>query len=257
MKIYLDLVMLLNFAVDLMLLIGTNRLTGFPQRWGRLILSAAIGGIYGGICLLPEFKFLGNTLWRIVFLLVLGWIAFGFHSGAVRRCILFAVLSMALGGIALGLNAGGFIEIIISGLLLCCFCYVGFRGNAGQREYVKVTVRHKGKSMELTALKDTGNMLTDPLTGQGVLILSSDAAEKLLNLSNAQLRSPVETLASGCVQGLRLLPYQTVGNASAFLLAARLEWVKIGKWQGSCLAAFSPENLDREGSYQALTGGIV
>ena len=30
MVVYLDLVMLLNAAVDFLLLLGTNRLTGFP-----------------------------------------------------------------------------------------------------------------------------------------------------------------------------------------------------------------------------------
>lgn len=257
LKIYLDVVILLNFAVDLLLLIGTNRLTGFPQRWGRLLLSAALGGIYGGVCMLPGLNFLGNSLWRTVFLLIMGCIAFGFNVGALRRCILFAVLCMALGGIALGLNTGGFWEIVISCVLLCLCCFVGFRGNAGVHRYEQVELRHKEKSMNLIALRDTGNLLCDPLTGQSVLILSADVAGELLGLSREQLLSPVETLASGCIQGLRLLPYQTVGRSTEFLLALRLDWVKIGNWQGSCLAAFSPEKLDREGTYQALTGGMV
>lgn len=257
LKIYLDIVVLLNFVVDFLLLMGTNRLTGYPQRWGRMLLSAALGGIYGGVCLLPGMYFLGNTIWRTVFLLIMGCVAFGCNPGALRRCILFAVLCMALGGVASGLNRGGFWEIILSCVLLCLLCYVGFRGRAGICEHVKVSLRHMGKDMDLIALRDTGNMLCDPITGQSVLILSADTAGELLGLSREQLLHPVETMASGCLQGLRLLPYQTVGKSTEFLLALRLDWVKIGSWQGSCLAAFSPEKLDREGSYQALTGGIV
>ncbi len=257
MTVYLDVVIFLNFTVDLLLLVGTNRLAGYPQRWGRLLLSAALGGVYAGVCLLPGFRFLGNTLWRVVFLLMMGVIAFGCSAGTLRRCILFSILSMALGGVAMGLNAKGFWETVFSCALLCFACLLGFGGKAGAKKYQQIKLRHKGKSMDLIALTDTGNLLCDPITGQSVLILSADVASELVGLSREQLRSPLETIESACIHGLRLIPYQTVGSGSEMLLALRLDWVKIGNWQGSCIAAFSPEKLDKEGAYQALTGGMV
>ena len=41
MAVYLDLVMLLNFLVDYLLLLGTNRLSGSPMTPGRCALAAA------------------------------------------------------------------------------------------------------------------------------------------------------------------------------------------------------------------------
>ena len=106
--------------------------------------------------------------------------------------------------------------------------------------------------MRLTALRDTGNSLRDPITGKPVLIVGADIAEKLTGLSPAALRDPVRTM--GSLPGLRLIPYRTVGN-TGFLLALRIPSVKIGNRQGSALVAFSPHILGS--GYQALTGGTV
>lgn len=256
-RVYLDVVMLLNFVVDFLLLLGTNRLCGFPYGAGKAALAAALGGLYAGICLLPGYRFLGDILWRCVCLCGMGMIAFGWSWSALRRCTVFLLLSMALGGIALGLGNGEFMSLILSSGAVCLMCAVGFRGYVGGREYVPVVLEYKKKKISLMALRDTGNTLTDPITGQSVLITGPVVAQSLLGLSIAQLHDPVGTLASGAISGLRLIPYRSVGQSNGMLLALRLEVVRIGKWQGSKLVAFSPEGLDSEGTYQALTGGVV
>ena len=59
MEVYLDLVMGLNFLVDFLLLLGTNRLSGFPLRASRCALGALLGSVYSGACLLPASGFWG------------------------------------------------------------------------------------------------------------------------------------------------------------------------------------------------------
>lgn len=44
--VYLDRVVLLNLAVDYLLLLATARLAGLPLRRGRLGLCAALGAAY-------------------------------------------------------------------------------------------------------------------------------------------------------------------------------------------------------------------
>ncbi|MBO5953991.1 MAG: sigma-E processing peptidase SpoIIGA [Oscillospiraceae bacterium] len=257
MQVYLDLIMLLNFLVDLLLLLGTNRLAGFPLRPGRAALAAGIGGVYGGICLLPGLHFLGNTLWRVVSLLIMSSVAFGWDRGALRRGVLFVLLSMALGGVALGLSSGGFWGLVLSAAAVCLMCIFGFRGRPGSREYVDVELNYGEKKEKLLALRDTGNTLRDPVTGGSVLVVSAAVAQRLLGLTKMQLLSPVETVAAGTIPGLRLIPYRCVSSTGGMLLALRLERVRIGNWQGSVLVAFAPEGLDSEGTYQALTGGAA
>ena len=166
-------------------------------------------------------------------------------------------MSMALGGIAAGMNRGGFFSLITGAATLFLLCWLGFRGKPGEREYVGVELNMDNKRIHLLALRDTGNMLRDPVTGQSVLVVNAQTAFELLGLTRQQLRSPVETVGSGQYPGLRLIPYRSVGQANGMLIAIRLDQVKIGKWQGSTIVAFAPDGLDSEGSYQALTGGTA
>ena len=77
--IYADMVMVLNFLVDFLLLLGTDRLAGFPASPGRTALAAGLGAAYSGMCLMPGFSFLSNWIWRMVFLCLMAVIAFGWN----------------------------------------------------------------------------------------------------------------------------------------------------------------------------------
>ena len=255
MGIYLDLAIILNFLVDFLLLLGANRLSGYPWGAKRCLLGAAIGGLYGGACLLPEFSFLGNVLWRMVFLGLMGGVAFGFRRDALRRVLMMALLSFALGGAALGMGKANFFGILSGATLLAAVCGLGFRG-AGQ-EFVEVELRRGEKRLRLLALRDTGNTLTDPVTGKGILVADAQSAETLLGLTKAQLSDPVGTVESGILPGLRLIPYRAVGVAGGLLVAIRLEGVRIGSRREDTLVAFAPEGLGGNGTYRALTGGMA
>ncbi len=251
--VYLDLVMGLNFAVDLLLLLAANRLSGHPAKLLRCILAAALGGIYGGICLLPGFRFLGNSLWRLASLAAMSVIGFGCTKSALRRGTLFLFLSMALGGIALGLESGGGWQLIAAAAAVCGLCILGF-GNVLPQQYVSVEISHNGTRTTLTALQDTGNTLHDPVTGEPVLVAGPEAAKALLGLTPHQLSSPIEAICT--VPGLRLIPYRALGNPGGMLLGIRPDQVRINGQTTRTIVAFAPETIGNEG-YQALAGGIL
>lgn len=255
MAVYLDLAVALNYLVDFLLLMGTDRLSGHPASPGRSALGALLGAVYAGACLIPGFSFLGSTLWRISFLGLMAWIAFGTGKSAIRRGILFILLSMALGGIAVGLGNGSFWAIAAGAGLVWALCKFGFRGKAGT-EYVPIELSFGSKRKQILALRDTGNTLRDPVTGEPVLVVSSVIGEELLNLTEKQLRSPVKTVAAGVIPGLRLIPYRAVGQPAGMLPALRMD-ARINGKQKSTMVAFAPMALSREGEYQALTGGAL
>lgn len=244
---YLDVLVLLNFLVDLLLLLGTNRLAGHPPEIKRAIPAATVGGLYGGICVLPWGTWLAATPWRVAVLWLMAAICFGLHRDALRRGILFVLLSMALGGIAIGLSSGGFWSIVLSAGAVCAMCLLGFRGRAGG-QYLPVEL----EGTRFTALLDTGNSLTDPLTGQSILVVSATLGGRILGIDPRELADPVKAIEK--VRGSRLIPYRAVGTQS-LLLAKRFRQVKIGTWQGSCLVAFSPDEIGQGRGYEALTGG--
>lgn len=257
MNIYVDVAIGLGFLVDHLLIMGTNRFCGYSYYPGRAAAAAVVGGIHSGMCFVQGFSFLRNGLWRLVFLGLMCAIAFGVSKNALRRGAVFVLLSMALGGIATGIGNGGGVSLIISALVLFLICAFGFRDPPGSATYVPVELCYGEKRLHITALRDTGNTLTDPITGRPVLVVDADSAKYLTGLSQRQLGNPLESLKQATLSGLRLVPYRCVGKEAGFLLALHMQNVTIGNWKGSSLVAFAPEGLSGEGAYQALAGGVL
>ncbi len=257
MRVYLDLVVLLNFLVDLLLLLGTNRLAGFPTGIKRALPAAALGGVYSGVCMLRGFRFLGNLLWRLVFLALMAVTAFGCDRSAWKRCGVFVFLTMALGGLAVQMDSANIPALVLAAGGLWLLSYAVFGGGVGAREYVPIELRYGENHARLTALRDSGNTLRDPITGEQVLVISGEVARELTGLTDAQIHSPMETLAQRPIPGLRLIPYRAVGQRAGMLLAMRFETVKIGPRTRSAIVAFAPEGLGGGTMYQALTGGVI
>lgn len=244
------MVMLLNLFVNFLLLVGTNRLCGEPAYPHRAALGGALTGIYAGVCLCPRFSFLGSFPWRCTVLLLAALMTFGMGGISRRRCAIFVLLNLAMSGIVSCLGSNDLWSVTGAGAVLCLLVIFALRG---REPYITVELWHKGKHVTLTALRDTGNTLRDPVTGSPVLVVDSAAAQMLTGLSPGQLQHPVETM--GAIPGLRLIPYRAVGTSNGLLLGMQLQQVKIGSWQGSRMVAFAPGELSTRGEYQALTGG--
>ncbi len=257
MTVYLNLVVLLNFLVNFLLLMGTNKLSGFPPEPKRAAAAAALGAVYGGVCMLSGWRFLGTFFWRMAVLGAMAAISFGPNRAAVKRTGVFFLLSMALGGLAVSFDRENWTSLLLAAVGIWLLCHAAFGEAIGGREYVPLELAYGGNTLQLTALRDSGNSLRDPITGEQVLVLSAQAAACLTGLTPEQLRSPLETLESRPLPGLRLIPYRAVGTESGFLLGLRFENVKIGKKKCSAVAAFAPNGLGGGEGFQALTGGVL
>lgn len=257
MTVYLDLVILLNFIVDFLLLLGANRLCGHPLQPGRAAAAAALGSVYAGACLLPGFAFLGNWLWRCVSLCLIGVLAFGANMQAIRRGGVFVVLSFALGGMAVGMNENNPIGIIFGAVIVYVLCTFGLRSSVGRQTFSEVILRFHGKEKRLTALRDTGNTLKDPITGECVMVVGSDVAKSLLGLSEEDLLDPIATMEKQTIANLRLIPYRAVGQPNGMLLALRVDEVIVDKKRCGSVIAFAPQRLGGAQGYQALVGGAL
>ena len=257
METYLYFVAIINFLVDYLLILATDRISGYAHRFQQATLAALVGaaGTVGG--LLPGFSFLTSTLWRMVCIGLMSLIAFGWERSTLRRGVLFFFLSMAMSGFVLGLGNGSFGTVLLAAALIVILCRFGFGGKPGRQQYVPVTIAHHGKCVQLTALVDTGNTLRDPVTGQPVLVVDAEIGDKLMSLTEDQLRHPLETIASRKIRGLRLIPYSTVGQDSGMLIGLRVEKLLINGKQVNMIVAFAPRQIGRGQVYQALAGGYT
>lgn len=251
MVMYMITVGCLRFAVSFLLLWGTACFSSVDRRPLRLLLAALAGGIYACLCLLPDMLFLGNNVLYFLMLLFMGAIAFGKQPTSVYAICVFVLTNLMLDAIVS--EPKGMLKIFLAVAGLLAICWMHFRGGRGR--LVPVELTHKGKTVSFMALRDTGNMLTDPITGKSVLVVGADVADQLLGLTKQQLQKPVDTV--GLFPGLRLIPYRTIGQQGAMMLAMQFPQVKIGKHNSGVLVAFAPENIGSDAGYRALAGGYV
>lgn len=254
MVVYLDGILGMNFLVDWMILLGVNRMAGFPWEGRRTAVAAAVGSGYVGICCLPGLGFLAARGWRLMGLGVMSLMAFGVKRSAFPRGVLFLVLSLALGGMATTLTAGTGGEILGCGGALALLCRMGFRRKPGQR-LVPVTVVWRGRQLDLTALVDTGNGLRDPLNGGPVTVLDGETARILTGLSQWELSHPAQAILAHPDLGLGLIPCSTVAQNGGLLLRLGCEVVKVNGQQAGDVVVLSSQDLGC-GEYQALVGGV-
>ena len=279
--VYLDELFLLNFVMDYLLLLAAGRLCGEVLRRGWLALGAAVGAAYAAAVFLPGMGFLLHPLCRGAAAVLALLAGYGGSRRLLRVGLVFCAVSAAFGGgiFALQLLGGGGLAlrngvlysaldlrfILLSGAgcyaLLTLVLGRTARHTAARRELAPVLLTLEGRRVALTALVDTGNTLTDPATGQPVMVAEGEKAAPLFPPGQAptaeELADPaalVERLtAAGC--RCRLLPYRAVGVEHGLLLAVRLDGAKVGgrEWKG-LLLALSPTPVADGGGYSALIG---
>lgn len=236
----------LCFVINLLLILGTNR---FADCGGteKAAAAAALAAGYYGVCLLPGGVFLRRFFWWGCCTAAVLAIAFG--NDWYRWCI-FTVLNLALQSLLAVMGRGNIFPILVfSGV----FCLLG--GIRKLPERIPVAIAHGGRVLSLLALRDTGNILRDPVTGSSVLVIDADAAGKLTGLTLQELNNPIQTLTQSVVPGLRLIPFQAVGQSDGLLLAKQYKEVTVGRSKGTRLVAFAPQKLGD--SFQALAGGMA
>lgn len=273
MRVYLDQVFALNFCVNYLLLRGTARLGASAARRWRLALAAGIGALYAVAVYLPGCAFLRLLPVKLVCAAAMLLVSFGAKKSTLRLGAVFAALSLALCGAvyAVELVKRGrvhihgealFYPVSFAGVVLtagavyaaCRLLLPRLTHAAGS--VVPVTLELDGRRVHLSALRDTGNTLCDPVTGESILVAEwkSAAALLALNLTAVDFASPAALALRLKRYRPRLIPYRAVGTASGMLLALPCV-IHMEKTTKTGLVAFSPSPLSDGGGYEALTGG--
>ena len=128
-------------------------------------------------------------------------------------------------------------------------------------ETVPLHLTLEGRSILVSALYDTGNTLSDPISGRPVVVLEWQRGVDLLGVSASRdlfsdPAAALRELNEKCPNcSLRLLPYRAVGTQNGLLLAAPCK-AKMGRRKETAvLAALSPTPVSDGGGYEALIGG--
>ena len=281
--IYVDTLFLLNTLVDYLLLLAAARLAGEPLRRWRFALGAALGGLYAVAIFLPGLGFLSHPLCRLASVVLMMLVSYGGSRRLLRQGVLFVALTFAFGGgvVAIGLMGGTGLSLgkgvfysaldLKVVLLSAAVCYGVLtlvfqrlaRHSATSGELVNIKLYLGENTADLTALVDTGNTLTDPVSGQPVVVAEGERLGQLFpqgkRPSLVDLRNPTGALTrlgtGEWKSRFRLLPYRSVGVDHGLLLAVRVDRMELdGQRIGPMLVALSPTSVSDGGGYQALIG---
>ena len=283
MVIYLDLVFFLNFAADALALYVTSRLSGIPMARSRMCIASIVGGIYGVICSVPLFGAAGELIPQIAVAAFLVWMVFGSRACFLRICLLFFVLSCAMGGVLIAI-AQSVASIGISNTLYSMnwkvfflvggMCYfflsVVFHGSAKHMiagEISEGYLSYNGIKLPLNILLDTGHTLRDPYTGRQVMTVWLDATRELWNEKEWEIFSTGKGEdAQKCLGELAnispgkfwMIPYRSVGVSNGALICFAADQAVINHHVlGDITVALSSTPLSDGGSCNALWGGKI
>lgn len=284
MVLYADILFALNALVDYLLLLLSARAAGEPLYRGRFMLGAALGGLYAVMIFVPGFSFLSRGGYKLLSAALMLLVAYGATRALFKQSAIFFALTCALGGgvMAIGMMDGAALSlghgviysvpdvklILLSGA--ACYAALSLimpklcRHTTAGGQLHTVQLGLIGRRVELTALLDTGNTLTDPLTGQGIPVAEGNTLLALFPPENCptkeELCDPVpalERLNRGAWSGrFRILPYRAVGVERGFLLAVKMDWMTVGgRRRDGALVALSPTPVSDAGGYRMLIGG--
>lgn len=174
MRLCVEGYFLINQAMDFSIIaVVTRRLGCFRLR--RALICATLGAMYASLTLLHPG--LGLPLAQFMLLWPMALLATGRPAWkrAASAGLTMAVLLLATGACALRMASGHFTpaSLLLPGLLsngLIPDCH------ASESYSTMVEVQHNRETVRFSACVDTGNRLTEPLSGQPVMV----ACEKLL-----------------------------------------------------------------------------
>lgn len=252
-EVYLDSIFLICFCMNRYLLGLTNLCLSCAATHGRLWAGAAVGAVGDLLAILAPAPF------RLVLLAVglygTAGVTFGCWRGrglvriAEGLCVCFFLLGGAL-TLLLRLLPGGKNGLAHGAavLLLGAVCYEGIRllmlRRRKNRGSCKVTLYGEdGRSIRIEGLVDTGNSLTEPISGRPVAVLEKGIWEELY-----PRQSP---------PGMRVIPYHSVGKPAGTLIGFPVKdmEVEVGGIRRKCreiYIAIWQERLSETGSYNIL-----
>lgn len=252
-QIYLDVIFLVNFLMDIILLFLISNIFHYPTHIKRLLFGAAAGAV--GACIVSIIPFYLSAILYIILNGLTGilmiYITFQPHTlrMLVKQMISLYILTFLLGGImnwlfhetktgqlaknilanskALSLGIKSFIIITTVSFIIIKLCsdHIAFM-KKDKQNFMSVTLTFEENSVQTVGFLDTGNGLKDPMTGKPVIVGDYNVIKKGLKESyrtcieeyrrTNQLNYEMIETKELCL--LRWIPYQSVGKKNGMMI---------------------------------------
>lgn len=258
MVIYAEYLFVENFITGAMILILTGKILGILIKKIPLAFGSILCGAYSFILFIETLSPWIVLLSKLGFSIILVLLVFQTKSIRIliRTVMIFYLVSFAMGGVTIGAmyfiglsgithNSAVYLDSItyFNIALGCILTYIIFNSLAGflkvrlirEKTTTEVLIELEDKKTEVRGLVDTGNFLTDPLTGKPVIIISKEAAKNILPLDIVDLAvneannniAYEKLMKSDYANRIRFIPYKSFGEGKGVLIGVRPDKVRI------------------------------
>ena len=171
MKIYLDLILIINFIIDYLLLYGTKKILKNKTSIKRILLGSIIGSISSLLLIYQN-----NIIIKILLSILIIIITFGINN-IIKNTTYFYLLSIILGGTLYLFDLNIYklnyqILLIISPILIYLYIKENIKyKNIYLNNYI-VEIYINNKLYKLEGMIDTGNELKDPYKKRSIILVN-------------------------------------------------------------------------------------
>lgn len=197
MVIYLDVLFLENFIVNMFLLLVTTKLFQHKFKICRLLLASSIGGIYGIVLVIPELEFFAKVPFELLAAYIMIYIVYENNSlkANLKALCIFMCSMILLSGLcfmfAMGKNhylpVGQFefkldnysVKYVFISVIIIYMAsgrlknYIKDRIAVSSYTYT-ITFEIQGKQYSFKSFLDTGNELREPATNLPCILIEKD-----------------------------------------------------------------------------------
>lgn len=255
-------------------------------RWWRLILAAVTGTIYFMVAIITQYmnyipliNIIAHISLNIITALIMVKVAFkGLCKGKYMKAVIYLYLitfitigtTLSIFYISGGSPFRAGMQRLLTGIfVLFVLGNLGWRlfqqYTTPEEYYLPVRVFCGKKELNFTGLIDTGNSLTDPLTGAPVIVINKEEVVSLISediqkelLDNEDPLQIMDIFSKSEIgHRIRVLPFSDLGQEHGLLIGVRPDLIELKyrdrtiKIQRGILA-LSKHRLDEDNHYQAL-----
>lgn len=291
MTIYLDIIFLENFILDLILLYAVGIETKSKIKFYRIIIASILGSIYAIILYIVKNEFLYSIVMKSMLSMVMVYVSFetkGFKD-LLKKMLYFYLTSFVFGGGALALiyivNTGKIsiqngqiqgsytiLTIMIGIIIAFITIIIAFRLKKNKISkddlMCNIEIKINNKEVKTKAMIDTGNLLKEPITNIPVIVVEHTLLKKIIpneildnidNILGGDLSGISESIKNQYILKMKVLPFTSLGKQNGMLLGIKAQELKIEEMNETkiiekIIIGLYNKKISPKGEYHALIG---
>lgn len=277
--IYLDVLLFVNVVVNFTILYITYKILGMKVSKPRIIFATALTSLYGLVVCLPQMSILLNIFFKIAIAAITVLIAFDFKGAKffLKSILVFLAVTFAYIGIITSFqylpfassaffiqNGEVYYNLPLPYILAATIAlflietlisrYFSKKLKKGETVECKIVIRDK--EVNITAFCDSGNFLSEPLSGLPVVIVNTKTLLPLLPEESAVKDSSdlFSVLEKDDFFKLRLraVPFHGAGNCGGVLVGLKPDRFWAGQEEKEVILALDDSFFKNGQNYDAI-----